>query len=66
MKKNYYLNPPQQPDVSFMDTLIAEMVIDKALLHFQREQILKEIDEALAEHNKEKFLKLTEELKKLS
>ena len=62
--KHYYLNPPSQPDVSFMDSLFAEMILEKALCKFQKENILKGIDQSLIENNKEEFLRLTEELKK--
>ena len=61
--KKYYLNPPQQPDVSNMDSLFAEMFLDKALRDFQIEKIQKEIDQSLSERNKKNFLRLTDELK---
>ncbi|HYK72492.1 MAG TPA: IDEAL domain-containing protein [Pseudoneobacillus sp.] len=64
MKKNYYLNPPPNPDQYNMDSLLAEMILDKALLDFQIKKIKKEIDIALTNHNKNDFLRLTEELKK--
>ncbi|WP_442599862.1 IDEAL domain-containing protein [Neobacillus sp. D3-1R] len=64
MKKNYYLNPPQHPDQSQMDSIFAEMVLDKALRDFQVEKIQKEIDLALQNLDKDNFLILTEELKK--
>lgn len=46
-----------------MDSLFAEMVIEKAICNFQKEKILKEIDLALKNKNKSDFLRLTEELK---
>lgn len=61
--KKYYLNAPQNPVVTDHSTL-AEMVLEKALRDFQKERLLKEIDESLETRNKEKFLHLTEELKK--
>ncbi|MFD2443799.1 IDEAL domain-containing protein [Bacillus sp. CGMCC 1.16607] len=62
--KNYYLNPPSQPEVNYMDSLFAEMILEKALLDFQKDNLLKEIDQSLKESNKEEFLRLTEELKR--
>jgi uncharacterized protein YpiB (UPF0302 family) len=60
--KKYFLNVPQQPEV-IDDSLLAEMVLEKALKDFQKEQILKEIDQSLQERNKENFMELTEKLK---
>jgi uncharacterized protein YpiB (UPF0302 family) len=60
--KKYSLNSPEQPEV-IDDSLLAEMVLQKALYDFQIEQILKEIDQSLLEHNKENFMDLTEKLK---
>lgn len=60
--KKYFLNAPQKPVVTD-DSTLAEMVLDKALRDFQKEQILKEIDQSLVNRNKEKFLELTEKLK---
>jgi uncharacterized protein YpiB (UPF0302 family) len=62
--KNYYLNPPQQPDTGSLDSLFAEMILEKAILNFQKEKILTAIDEALSNNNKEDFLRFTNELKK--
>ncbi|WP_071393628.1 IDEAL domain-containing protein [Bacillus tuaregi] len=59
----YSLNTPQQTEV-MDDSLFAEMVLDKALRDFQKEQILKEIDQSLHDRNKEQFLLLTEKLQK--
>lgn len=59
----YSLNAPQQTEV-IDDSLFAEMVLDKALRDFQKEQILKEIDLTLRDRNKEQFLMLTEKLQK--
>ena len=44
----------------------AEMVLNQALLDFRKEQLRKEIDRSLQDRNKEEFLRLTEELKKIS
>ncbi|MDQ6596707.1 IDEAL domain-containing protein [Bacillus salipaludis] len=59
------LNSPQQSNEE-MDSKIAEMVLNNALLEFRKAKIREEIDHSLQERNKEKFLKLTEELKKIS
>ncbi|KAA9017967.1 IDEAL domain-containing protein [Niallia endozanthoxylica] len=59
----YSLNAPQQTEV-IDDSLFAEMVLDKALRDFQKEQILKEIDLSLSSRNKEQFYILTEKLQK--
>jgi len=59
------LNSPQQSNED-MDSKMAEMVLNNALLDFRRAQIREEIDRSLLERNKEQFLKLTEELKEIS
>ncbi|OLS41868.1 IDEAL domain-containing protein [Bacillus sp. MRMR6] len=59
------LNSPQQADTN-NDSVIAEMLLNNALLEFQKELIRKEIDQSLADRNKKAFLQLTEELKKIS
>ena len=45
---------------------LAELVLNKALCDFRKEQLRKEIDKSLEARNKEEFLRLTEELKKIS
>ncbi|MGR3763085.1 IDEAL domain-containing protein [Rossellomorea sp. NS-SX7] len=62
--KKYLLNAPQ-PELISMDSLIAEMILDKALLTFRIEQIEQKIDQSLRDGNKEEFLRLTQELKNL-
>ncbi|MCQ6282710.1 IDEAL domain-containing protein [Bacillus sp. EB600] len=64
MKKNL-LNSPQL-EVNVMDSLFAEMVLDKALRDFRKEKIQKKIDLSLRDKDKPEFLRLTEELKKVS
>lgn len=64
--KNFYLNPPPQPEVNYLDSLFAELILDQALLQFNREKILKEIDQALFNNDKDLFLRLTEELKQMN
>ena len=55
-----------QPEVNVMDSLIAYMLLDKSLRDFRKEKIQKKIDLSLRDKNKAEFLKLTEELKKVS
>ncbi|MGG5254281.1 IDEAL domain-containing protein [Neobacillus sp. SM06] len=64
MEKNL-VNSTQHPEEN-QDSLLAEMVLKNALLDFRRNEILKEIDQSLKTRNKEQFLRLTEELKKIS
>jgi uncharacterized protein YpiB (UPF0302 family) len=59
------LNSPQQTDEN-NDSAIAEMFLNHALIEFRRDVLRKEIDLSLQEKNKEAFLKLSEELKKIS
>ncbi|MGG2065663.1 IDEAL domain-containing protein [Bacillus sp. S14(2024)] len=64
--KKHLLNTPAQSEVNVMDSLFAEMVLDKAIHDFRKEQIQKEIERSLQNRNKEEFLRLTEELKSIS
>ena len=59
------LNSPQQTDEN-NDSAIAEMFLNHALIEFRREVLRKEIDLSLQERNKQAFLQLSEELKKIS
>lgn len=59
------LNSPQQPEEQ-TDSVVAEMFLNNSLIEFKREKIRKEIDQTLQDRNKALFLKLTEELKKIS
>ncbi|CAK6481270.1 IDEAL domain-containing protein [Peribacillus simplex] len=65
MERNL-VNTPPQPEVNVTDSEFAEMVLNKALRNFRKEQIRKEIDQSLQDQNKEEFLRLTEELKNIS
>ncbi|MEJ9230269.1 IDEAL domain-containing protein [Peribacillus butanolivorans] len=65
MEKNL-ANTPPQPEKNVIDSEFAEMVLNKSLLNFRKEQIRKEIDQSLQDQNKEEFLRLTEELKNIS
>ncbi|QDX93836.1 IDEAL domain-containing protein [Brevibacterium sp. JNUCC-42] len=49
----------------FMSGLLSEIMIDQQVRQFRKRTLYKEIDEALAVKNKEKFLALTNELKEL-
>ncbi|BCB03943.1 IDEAL domain-containing protein [Bacillus sp. KH172YL63] len=62
--KKHLLNSPQG-EVRHLYSLFAEMVLEKSLMTFRKEQILEGIDDSLCNRNKEKFLRLTEELKYL-
>jgi uncharacterized protein YpiB (UPF0302 family) len=59
------LNSPQPTDEN-NDSVLAEMFLNNALLEFRKDVIRKEIDRSLLERNKEVFIQLTEELKKIS
>ncbi|NQD68106.1 IDEAL domain-containing protein [Bacillus haikouensis] len=63
MKK--HLLHSQQPEINSIDSLLAEMVLDEALLTFRKEQIAQQIDNSLCNRNKEEFLRLTEELTRI-
>nr|WP_263328261.1 IDEAL domain-containing protein [Neobacillus sp. Marseille-Q6967] len=59
------LNSPQHSNEN-NDSVIAEMFLSSVLQEFRRETLRKEIDRSLQERNKDAFLRLTEELKKIS
>ncbi|MFP5108527.1 IDEAL domain-containing protein [Neobacillus sp. C211] len=65
MERNL-LNTPPQNEVNVMDSEFAETLLNKVLRNLRKEQIRKEIDQSLQERNKEKFLRLTEELKNIT
>ena len=46
--KKYFLNAPQNPVVTD-HSMLAEMLLDKALPDLQKEHLLKEIDQSLRE-----------------
>lgn len=58
------LNSPKSKE-NVIDSLMAEMVLDQALLKFRKEKIQQKIDQSLLDKNKTEFLRLTEELKKV-
>ncbi|MBP3964490.1 MULTISPECIES: IDEAL domain-containing protein [Paenibacillus] len=45
--------------------LAAEMLLDEAVLKFRRDKLYQAIDQALASGDKDKFRRLTDELKSL-
>ncbi len=66
--KNYYLQTPEQQgnEMNVPAALIAEMVLEKSLHDFRKEQIKKAIDLSLEQRNKADFLRLVKELKDIS
>ncbi len=64
--ENNLLNASPKTEVNIVYSEFADMVLNKALLDFRKEQLQKEIDRSLENRNKEEFLRLTEELKKIS
>jgi uncharacterized protein YpiB (UPF0302 family) len=64
--ENNLLNTPLETKVDVVYAELADMVLNRALLDFRKEQLRKKIDRSLENRNKEEFLRLTEELKKIS
>lgn len=56
----------QQPDATIIDSISAEIVLEKALLDFRKKKIQQKIDQSLKDKNKSEFLRLTEKLKNIS
>ncbi|QGQ48139.1 IDEAL domain-containing protein [Metabacillus sediminilitoris] len=56
----------QEDKVNVIDSVFAEMVLDKALLDFRKEKIQQKINQSLRDRNKREFLLLTEELMNVS
>lgn len=69
MEKNK-TNENSNSSIPFEDekqySFFAELIIRDSLQKYQREILLQKIDMTLQERNKEEFLRLTEELKKIS
>jgi uncharacterized protein YpiB (UPF0302 family) len=63
MKKHLLHSP--QPEINSIDSLLAEMVLDEALMAFRKEQITQQIDISLRNRNKEEFMRLTDELTRI-
>ena len=59
------LNELLETEISVIYSELADMILDKALHDFRREQLQREIDQSLKDLNKEEFLRLTEELKSM-
>ncbi|MFC0274405.1 IDEAL domain-containing protein [Metabacillus herbersteinensis] len=64
--EKYLLNAPKQSEVNIIDSLFAEMFIEKAIRDFRKKEIQKEIDHSLKVRSKKEFIRLTEELKSIS
>jgi uncharacterized protein YpiB (UPF0302 family) len=63
--ERFLLHAPEQPEMKLLHSIYAKMALDKAIRDFRTEQLLKEIDCALQDRNKENFLQLTGELKNI-
>lgn len=59
------LNAPNSTEKATF-SLMAEMVLDKALLDYKINKLREKIDESLMSGNKEEFMRLSEEFKKIS
>jgi uncharacterized protein YpiB (UPF0302 family) len=64
--EKYLLNAPKQSVGNVVDSLFAEMVLEKALYDFRKTELKKQIDETLIAGDKEMFYRLTEELNQLT
>ena len=64
LEKNPFI--PRSNVSNEKDKIIAEQVIEQSLVSFQKDQLLKQIDQALDENNPEMFQKLTALLKQLT
>jgi uncharacterized protein YpiB (UPF0302 family) len=51
-----YIGQPQ------LMSLMAEMILDKAIRDYEIDRLYKEIDQSLMERDKERFMRLTDEL----
>ncbi|MBU8907260.1 ReoY family proteolytic degradation factor [Desertibacillus haloalkaliphilus] len=57
---------PRNEEATNVDQLLAEMVLDKAIVSFKRQRLLEEINKSLDQNDEQLFLSLTTELNKLS
>ena len=64
--EKYLLNAPKQSVGNVVDSLFAEMVLEKALYDFRKAELKKQIDETLIVGDKDLFYRLTEELLQLT
>lgn len=63
--EKYLLNAPKQSVGNVVDSLFAEMVLEKALYEFRKATLQKEIDATLINGNKDEFMRLSSELNEL-
>ncbi|MFE7082911.1 IDEAL domain-containing protein [Priestia megaterium] len=56
----------QQAKEKVFDSVLAQLVLDKALRDFEKTQILMKIDESLQNRDREEFIRLTEKLRSVS
>ncbi|MBD7937813.1 MULTISPECIES: IDEAL domain-containing protein [Cytobacillus] len=63
--EKYTLNSTVQTDEN-QYSVVAEQVLNKAILDFRMKKLRQEIDNALEERNEERFMALTDELNKLT
>ncbi|WP_445487053.1 IDEAL domain-containing protein [Niallia sp. 03133] len=63
--EKYLLNAPKQSVGNVMDSLFAEMVLEKALYEFRKTSIKKQIDSTLMNGDKKEFMRLSNELNQL-
>ncbi|KKI93273.1 hypothetical protein WQ54_05430 [Bacillus sp. SA1-12] len=61
----FSMNTINQQAQEALQSLHAELILEKAIRDFQMKRIQKEIDKSLQNRNKEEFLKLTKKMKKL-
>ncbi|MBQ6446136.1 IDEAL domain-containing protein [Cytobacillus oceanisediminis] len=64
--EKYLLNAPKQSVGNVVDSLFAEMVLEKALYDFRKVELKRQIDETLIAGDRELFYRLTEELNQLT
>lgn len=64
--EKYLLNAPKQSVGNVVDSLFAEMVLEKALYDFRKAELKRQIDETLIAGDRELFYRLTEELNQLT
>jgi len=63
--EKYLLNAPKHSAGNVVDSLFAEMVLEKALYEFRKTTLKKQIDETLMNGNKQEFIRLSNELNEL-
>ncbi|RAS78088.1 IDEAL domain-containing protein [Priestia endophytica] len=64
--ENNVSNKTNQVEINIHDEVVAELFLNQVVKDFKKIKILKEIDQALKNKDKETFLRLTEELKSVS